>query len=60
MGGRRFVLAVVVAYFVLQALTTGTFDRLERQQVSSQADRIGTSLGYEAQLIQSFVVTNSQ
>ena len=55
-----FVVSVVVAYVVLQAVTTPGFDRLEREQVSGQADRISSSLGYEASLIASFVNTNAE
>ena len=58
--GAAFVVAVLGAYLVLQSVTTGSFDRLERQNVSSQADRIRTSLGYEVSLIQNFVLTNAQ
>jgi methyl-accepting chemotaxis protein len=55
-----FVVVALGAYFVLQALTTGSFDRLERENVSSQANRISSSLSYEASLVSSFVLTNSQ
>jgi methyl-accepting chemotaxis protein/sensor domain CHASE-containing protein len=58
--GAAFVVAVLAAYLVLQSLTTPSFDRLERQNVSSQADRIRTSLGYEVSLIHNFVLTNAQ
>jgi PAS domain S-box-containing protein len=55
-----FVVSIVVAYLVLQAITTGSFDALERKNVSGQAERIRTSLGYEASLIASFVNTNAE
>jgi signal transduction histidine kinase len=55
-----FVVSVVVAYLVLQAITTGSFDALERKTVSGQAERISSSLGYEASLISSFVNTNAE
>jgi sensor domain CHASE-containing protein len=58
--GAAFVVLVVVAYVVLRSVTTGTFDRLERENVSSQADRIAASLSYERALIGNFVLTNSQ
>ena len=58
--GVACVLAVVTAYTVLQSVTTSNFDRLERQNVSSQADRIRTSLGYEVSLIRNFVLTNAE
>jgi len=58
--GVAFVIAVAAAYAVLQSVTTSSFDRLERQNVSSQADRIRTSLGYEVSLIRNFVLTNAQ
>jgi hypothetical protein len=55
-----FVVSVVVAYLVLQAITTGGFDALEDRNVSGQAERISSSLGYEASLIASFVNTNAE
>jgi methyl-accepting chemotaxis protein len=55
-----FVVALVAASAVLRSVTTSSFDRLERQNVSSQADRVRTSLGYETSLIRSFVVTNAE
>ncbi|MGA2012477.1 MAG: hypothetical protein ABSH51_18385, partial [Solirubrobacteraceae bacterium] len=58
--GLAFIVSILVAYLVLQSVTTGTFDRLERENVQSQAARVRTSLGYEASLISSFVLTNSQ
>jgi methyl-accepting chemotaxis protein/sensor domain CHASE-containing protein len=58
--GVAFILAVATAYTVLQSVTTSSFDRLERQNVSGQADRIRTSLGYEVSLIRNFVLTNAQ
>ncbi len=38
--GAAFVVLVLGAYLVLQAVTTSSFDRLERENVSSQAGRI--------------------
>ena len=58
--GVAFVVLVVGAYLVLHALLTSSFDRLERQNVGSQADRIAASLSYERALISNFVLTNSQ
>jgi PAS domain S-box-containing protein len=55
-----FVVLIAVAYVVSQAVTTDNFDPLERQNVIGQADRISTSLGYEASLISNFVVNNSE
>jgi len=55
-----FVALIVIAYVVSEAVTTGTFDRLERQNVIGQADRVSTSLGYETSLISNFVVNNSE
>ena len=40
-----FVASVLVAYLVLQAWSTASFDRLERQNVTSQAARISSALG---------------
>ena len=58
--GAVFVVLVVAAYLVLQAVMTGSFDRLERENVAGQADRISTSLGYETELISKFVLNNSE
>src|ERR1700742_3186259 len=58
--GAAFVVLVAVAYLVLHSMTTGTFDRLERQNISSQAKRISSSLGYERALISNLVSTNSE
>jgi PAS domain S-box-containing protein len=55
-----FVVLIVVAYVVSQAATAHNFDRLERQNLIGQANRISTSLGYEASLISNFVVNNSE
>jgi signal transduction histidine kinase/sensor domain CHASE-containing protein len=55
-----FVVAVVVAFVILRVVTTGNFDRLERENVSGQADRVSSSLGYEASLIGSFVNNNAE
>jgi hypothetical protein len=57
--GAGFVLLVLIAYLVLQSVMTGNFDRLERQNVSGQAQRISTSLGYEASLVRNYVLNNS-
>lgn len=37
--GTAFVVLVAIAYLVLQSTMTGTFDHLERQNISSQANR---------------------
>ena len=58
--GAAFVILVTVAYFVLQSTMTGTFDRLERDNISNQANRISSSLGYERALISNLVSTNSE
>jgi methyl-accepting chemotaxis protein len=58
--GAAFVILVTVAYFVLQTTMTGTFDRLERDNISNQANRISSSLGYERALISNLVSTNSE
>lgn len=57
--GAGFVLLVLIAYLVLQSVMTGNFDRLERQNISGQAQRISTSLGYEASLVRNYVLNNS-
>ena len=44
--GAAFVVLVAVAYLVLHSTTTGTFDRLERENISSQANRISSSLSF--------------
>ena len=49
-----------MAYLVLQAVTTGNLDRLERASIASQAGRIRASFGYEASIISEFVLTNAQ
>src|ERR1700742_4957254 len=58
--GAAFVVLVAVAYLVLHSMTTGTFDRLERDNISNQANRISSSLGYERALISNLVSTNSE
>ncbi len=58
--GVAFVALVLVAYLVLHTVLTGSFDRLETENVSGQADRIAASLSYERALLSNFVLTNSQ
>jgi signal transduction histidine kinase len=58
--GAAFVVAVLLAYLVLQSVTTGNLDRLERTSIASQAQRIRASFGYEASIIGEFVLTNAQ
>ena len=58
--GAAFVVLVAVAYLVLHSTTTGTFDRLERENIANQAHRISSSLGYERALISNLVSTNSE
>jgi diguanylate cyclase (GGDEF)-like protein len=58
--GGVFVVAVAIAYLVMQSFTTRSFERLERASVSSQAGRIATSLSYQTALIGSFVRTNAE
>ena len=58
--GAAFVVLIAVAYLVLSSMTTGTFDRLERQNISGQAARVSSSLGYERTLISNLVSTNSE
>lgn len=58
--GSAFVVLVAIAYLVLHSTTTGTFDRLERENISDQAARISSSLGYERALIGNLVSTNSE
>lgn len=55
-----FLILIVAAFFVLQGVLTGTFDKLERQNVSAQAARIGSSLSDDQALIREFVLSNSQ
>ncbi|MGA2925679.1 MAG: methyl-accepting chemotaxis protein [Solirubrobacteraceae bacterium] len=55
-----FVALIAVAYLVLHALMASNFDRLERENVAGQAQRIATSLGYESSLISTFVINNSE
>ena len=57
--GVAFVVLVAAAYLILQSMLLGTFDRLERQNISGQAQRISTSLGYEASLVRNYVLNNS-
>ncbi len=58
--GVAFVAAIAIAYLILRSTTTGTFDRLEQQNISGQANRISTSLNYERSAISNFVITNSE
>lgn len=58
--GAAFVISILVAYLVLQTVTTGSFDRLERENVAGQADRISSSLDANEALIREFVLSNSQ
>jgi methyl-accepting chemotaxis protein len=55
-----FVVSIAIAYLVLNTITTSNFDRLERQNVSGQADRIRTSLAYEEAISKGFVLTNGE
>jgi methyl-accepting chemotaxis protein len=55
-----FVVSVLAAYLVLHSALTGSFDRLEQQNVSSQASRIRSSLGHEQAMIGQFVLSNSE
>jgi len=57
--GTAFVIAIAIAYLILHSSTTGTFDKLESQNTSSQANRISTSLGYERRSLSNFTVNNS-
>jgi sensor domain CHASE-containing protein len=58
--GTAFVVLVALAYLVLNSTTTGTFDRLERENIASQGARIASSLGYERSLIANLTSTNSE
>jgi methyl-accepting chemotaxis protein/sensor domain CHASE-containing protein len=58
--GAAFVVLVAVAYLVLHAHTTGTFDSLEQRDTANQADRISSTLGYERNLIANLDSTNSE
>ena len=58
--GTAFVVLVAVAYLVLNSTTTGTFDRLERDNIAAQGARIASSLGYERSLISNLTSTNSE
>ena len=55
-----FVVSILLAYFLLNAKTTSTFDRLERQNVAAQADRVRATLSNDAGLSREFVLTNAQ
>ena len=55
-----FVVSILLAYFLLNARTTSTFDRLERQNVAAQADRVRATLSNDAGLSREFVLTNAQ
>jgi methyl-accepting chemotaxis protein len=57
--GGAFIVSILVAFVVLQGVLTGSFDKLERQNVSAQADRIKSTLGDDAALIREFVISNS-
>ncbi|MGC9221375.1 MAG: methyl-accepting chemotaxis protein [Solirubrobacteraceae bacterium] len=54
-----FIAAIAIAYLILRSTTTGTFDRLERQNIAGQAQRISAGLDYERAAASNFVVTNS-
>ncbi len=58
--GAAFVVLAALAYLVLNAITTGTFDKLERENIAGQAARISSSLGYERSLISNLTSTNSE
>ena len=58
--GTAFIVLVAVAYLVLNSTTTGTFDKLERQNIAGQGARIASSLGYERSLISNLTSTNSE
>ncbi len=58
--GTAFVVLVAVAYLVLNSTTTGTFDKLERENIAAQGARIASSLGYERSLISNLTSTNSE
>src|SRR6201996_5507907 len=58
--GTAFVVLVAVASLVLNSTTTGTFDKLERENIAGQGARIASSLGYERALISNLTSTNSE
>ena len=58
--GIVFVVAIAIAYLILRSTTTGTFDKLEQQNIADQANRISTSLNYERSGMSNFVITNSE
>jgi methyl-accepting chemotaxis protein/sensor domain CHASE-containing protein len=58
--GIAFIAAIAIAYLILRSTTTGTFDKLEQQDISGQANRISTSLDYERSSMSNFVITNSE
>jgi len=58
--GTAFVVLVAVAYLILNSTTTGTFDKLERENTAGQGARIASSLGYERSLISNLTSTNSE
>jgi methyl-accepting chemotaxis protein len=58
--GVVFVVAIAIAYLILRSTTTGTFDKLEQQNIADQANRISTSLNYERSGMSNYVITNSE
>lgn len=58
--GIVFIAAIAIAYLILRSTTTGTFDRLEQQNIAGQANRISTSLNYERSSMSNYVITNSE
>jgi len=58
--GVVFVAAIAIAYLILRSTTTGTFDKLEQQNIADQGNRISKSLNYERTSISNYVITNSQ
>jgi methyl-accepting chemotaxis protein len=58
--GLVFIAAIAIAYLILRSTTTGTFDKLEQQDIAGQANRIRTSLSYERSSMSNYVITNSE
>jgi methyl-accepting chemotaxis protein len=58
--GIVFIAAIAIAYLILRSMTTGTFDKLEQQNIAGQANRISTSLNYERSSMSNFVVDNAE
>jgi sensor domain CHASE-containing protein len=58
--GLVFIAAIAIAYLILRSTTTGTFDKLEQQDIAGQANRISTSLNYERSSMGNYVITNSE